>query len=64
MSLFARCDHYRGEADRVRELARAMTWPDIRNQMEKVALEYEALAKLSNRLAAHEAVSTLRSFTS
>ena len=44
-------DEYREEAKRVRELARRTIAPDIRKQLERVALDYEELAQMADRPA-------------
>ena len=46
----ARGDFYRAEANRVRELARRIAAPDLREQMERLASDYEALAEVADRL--------------
>ena len=44
-------DQYREEAKRVRELARITVASDIRKQLERVALDYEQLAEMTDRPA-------------
>ena len=46
-----RGDLYREQARRVRELARKMSVSEIREQMERIALDYENLARVADRLA-------------
>jgi len=51
MPATARGDRYREAAKRVREQARTMTAPDIKEQMEQIARDYERLAKMADRPA-------------
>jgi hypothetical protein len=40
---------YRAEAKRLREQAAQMRWPDLREQLERVARQYELLADNTER---------------
>ena len=40
---------YRAEAKRLREQAAQMRWPDLREQLERVARQYEILADSAER---------------
>jgi len=51
MPATARGDRYREAAKRVREQTRTMTAPDIKEQMEQIARDYERLAKMADRPA-------------
>ena len=44
-----RAKSYREEATRLREQAAQMRWPDLREQLERVARQYELLADNAER---------------